>query len=461
MRESFRERREHLHRGMRMPGLTTMFMMLVILGLIFFQLRNPANWRMFGGGDDDAKQVASEPAAVRTAATNPNSANESDKSSAATSEPSGPTDENPEEMKTILPLLTLITDGSTEPLKFDQPAYFQILSWVDHQSAKKLQKRADRPVLYDSFVKQPDSVRLQIVDVKLSVRQIVPVMGKPKDGKPQPLRTRDGKEVYEVRGVSLESGSNFYFGAVTELPPGTKIGTLINEDARLVGYFFKVQGYISQQQQLDFEASRTKKVVPLKAPLIIGRLIWLSPQETVTASNKTPVWVLATVGGVAIILTVGWVVWSSRRKRPSLVPRITTTSPIDPEAPSLDGWLDEAQSGGAQSGGVQSGRFSVEPIPETAIYSEGPAFDLSGFGDRFGGNILGGTGDSKFGESKFDESNFGGRAKNGYNSNEGKQFKNGSSGSASNGTGSNDSGPNGTGSDGHEPEARENDNPNN
>jgi hypothetical protein len=418
MRESFRERRDHLHRGIRTPGLMTMLMMLVILGLLFVQLRNPNNWRLFTGGGDDDKQVSSEQAASRTTATNADSAAQSAKGGAAKAEPSGPTDEDPEEMKKILPLLSLITDGSTETQKFDQPAYFQLLSWVDHQSAETLRKRADRPVLYDTFVKAPDTVRLQIVDLKLSIRQIEPVMGKPKDGKPQPLRTRDGKEVFMVHGVNQESGSNFYFGAVTDLPPGTKTGTSINEDARLVGYFFKVQGYISVQQQLDFEASRTKKIVPLKAPLIVGKLMWLAPQETATASNNTPVWVLATVGGVGIILTVGWVVWSSRRKRPSPVPRVSTTSPIDPDAPAVDSWLDQAQSG----------RFSFDPIPEPAAHTDGPALDL-GFGDRFAGNIFGDNGESKFG----------GRAINGHGPNEGNHYNNGSTE--------------------HEPEVRENDNP--
>ena len=108
----------------------------------------------------------------------------------------------------MLPLLPLIADGSTEAEKLEQPVYFQLLSWADHQSASAMRKRANRPALYNTLVKSPETVRLQILDIKLAVRQIVPVMGRPKDGKPQPLLTRDGKEIYEVRGVCQESGSN-------------------------------------------------------------------------------------------------------------------------------------------------------------------------------------------------------------------------------------------------------------
>ncbi len=429
MRESFRERREHLHRGLRTPGLTTMLLMLAILGLIFVQLRNANNWRMFGAGDDD-KQVPSQPTAARTTATGPASTANPAKARTTNSEPNGPTDLDSEEMKQIQPLLSIVTDGSTESQKFDQPAYFQILSWVDHQSTEALRKRATRAFFYDTLIKSPDTMRLQIVDVKLAVRQVVPVMGKPKDGKPQPLLTRDGKEIYEVRGVSPESGSNLYFGMVTDLPPGTQIGTLINEDARLIGYFFKVQGYISQQQQFDFEETR-RKVVPLKAPLIIGRLVWLTPPGTTTAADNTPVWVLASAGGIGIILIVGWVIWSSRRKRPSPMPWTTTTSLLDPDAPEVDSWLDQAQSG----------RFSLDPIPETAAHFDRFAGDLGGLsfglGDRFPSNILGDR--NIFGDNG--ESTMGDRSKNGNSSNEGNHYKNGASG--------------------HEPEVRENDNPNN
>ena len=133
------------------------------------------------------------------------------------------------------------------------PAYFQILSWVDHQSTALLRKRAKRDVLYSDFRKTPDSMRLQIVELKLNVRQIVRLHQAPKNGITEPMTTREGQPLYEVRGFTQEGGSNLYIGIVTDLPEGMPIGTSINEDAKLVGYFFKLQGYISQQQQLDAE----------------------------------------------------------------------------------------------------------------------------------------------------------------------------------------------------------------
>ena len=409
--------------------------MLAILGLVFVQLRNPDNWRMFGGGDGD-NPLAPQPASARTTALSPDPAAQPPKGGTPATLPptggtaaaaaSGPTDLDPEEMEDIKPSLSVVYDGSLETKPAEQPAYFRILDWVDHQSLDTLRKRAKRDFFYDNLVHSPESMRLQIVEVKLNVLQIVEVMGLPdKAGRPQPLLTNEGSKIYEVRGVSQESGSNLYFGMVTDIPPGTPVGPAIsNFDARLVGYFFKVQGYITKTQQLDFEASRTKKIVPLKAPLIVGRLIPLAGPP-VTAANNTPVWVLASVGGVAIILVLGWVSWSARRKRPLPMPRVTTTILRDPDAPDVDDWLDQAQSG----------RFDLDSAARTDLYSEELARN-HGFGNRFAGNIFGGNG-----ESKFDESQFGGRAKNGHSSNEGNHFNNGASG--------------------HEPEVRENDNPTN
>ena len=131
-------------------------------------------------------------------------------------------------------------------------------------------------MVYSDFRKTPDTMRLQIVELKLSVRQIVALHRPPKNGIGSRSLRREGKPIYEVRGFTQEGGSNLYFGIVTDLPEGMPIGTSINENAKLVGYFFRLQGYISQQQQLEAERTR-KKPITLKAPVIIGRLIWIAP----------------------------------------------------------------------------------------------------------------------------------------------------------------------------------------
>ena len=302
--------------------------------------------------------------------------------------PTGPTDLDQSEQDDIKPAVSIITDGAVEMSNLDMPAYYRILTWVDHQSTALLRKRAKKDVRYSDFRKTPESMRLQLVELKLNVRQIVALTNPPKNGIDQPMTTDDGHPLYEVRGFTQEGGSNLYFGIVTDLPAGMPLGTSVNEDAKLVGYFFKLQGYISLQQQLEAERTR-KKPTPLKAPVIIGRLIWtVSPAA---AEVKTPFWVLATIGSVAMLLVVGGVLFgmlmSGRRRLPAIVPG---PSP-DPEAPSVDNWLDQAQSG----------RLTLLPVPESSARYDGASLDNAApdrsFGNRFSGNIFGGNGESNNG----------------------------------------------------------------
>ncbi len=138
--------------------------------------------------------------------------------------------------------ISFVKDGTLEMSKVEMPAYFRILSWVDHQSTELLRKRAQKDVLYSDFRRTPDSMRLQIVELNLNVRQIIRYTDRPKNGIRKPMTTHEGNPIYEVRGFTREGGSNLYFGIVTDLPEGMPIGTLVNEDAKLVGYFFKLQG---------------------------------------------------------------------------------------------------------------------------------------------------------------------------------------------------------------------------
>ena len=166
------------------------------------------------------------------------------------------------------------------------------------------------------------------------------------------------------------------------------IGTAVNEDVKLVGYFFKLQGYHSQQQEMDKNRTGKEQAV-LRAPVIIGRAVWIvSP---LTPEYNTPVWVLATLAGVAVVVVVGWVLLAARRSVRHYVRSVVPGGSLDPEPPEVDSWLDQAQSG----------RLTLEPVPETTACSEGAALD--GFGVRRSGNILWGN----------DESSNGHRASNG------------------------------------------------
>ena len=444
MRESWKVRRKQLYTGMSlpMPRLLTMALMLAIMALIFVRLRDPNTWRFFAQDNGDDIQVVADsektsvkkplntppaapassakkapatekeqqaltpnpsptsgrgevpasppgqPAPAAGPAAPPAGENPPSKdSSAAAAEltPTGPTDLDRFEQENMQNALLAVRDGTQEMSNRDMPAYFQILSWVDHQSTALLRKRAKRDVLYSDFRKTPDSMRLQIVELKLNVRQIIRLTKPPEDGITEPMTTREGSPLYEIRGFTQEGGTNLYIGIVTDLPAGMPIGTSINEDARLVGYFFKLQGYISQQQQLEAERTR-KKPVTLKAPIIMGRLIWLASPGGAAEEQKTPFWLLVTIGSVAIAVVVGWVLLAKRKPHPRTLSEIVPNISSDSEGPTVDNWLDQAQSG----------RLTLEALPETTARFDGAARG-DGFGDRLSGNIFGENGESNNG----------------------------------------------------------------
>ncbi len=411
MHQTLKERRKQLHRGMPTSRLLTMVLMLAIMALIFVRLRDPSTWRWFARDNDDDNPVVAEnekaadagrtsglpapqegmthqpkansgktpvvapqPSAPAAAPAAPAAGKTPPKndSSAPSSEwtPTGPTDLDPMEQEDIQQVILAIRDGDREMSKRDMPAYFQILNWVDHQSTALLRKRAKKDVLYSQFRETPDSMRLQIVELKLHVMQIVSYTEPPKDGITKPTTTDEGHPIYEVRGFTQEGRPNLYIGIVTDLPKGMPIGTSLNEDARLVGYFFKLQGYFSQQQQLDFERTG-RRPVTFKAPLIIGRLVWNAP-GLAAADEKPPFWLLATIGSVGVAVIVGWVLLAARRPRRSSLPAQVPRAGFDPETPHVDNWLDQAQSG----------RLSLEPLPEATAPGDGAALE------RFSGNIL-------------------------------------------------------------------------
>ncbi len=387
MRQTLKERRKQLHRGMPMPRLLTMVLMMAIMALIFVRLRDPATWRWFSRDTDDLVQVAagSEPAGTNPAKTQP----AAPASSAAPAEtpadltPTGSTDLDPMEWDDMKTNVSLIEVGSLEMNKLEMPAYFRVLNWVDHQPTALLRKRAHKDVVFNDFRKTPNSMRLQIVELKLNVRQILRAFGPPENGKEMPITTPEGKQIYQVCGFTQEGGSNMYYGIVTDLPKGMPIGTLVNEDAKLVGYFFKLQGYISQAQQLEAERTRKNPII-YKAPVIIGRLIWIvSPT---VAEDDPPVWLFWGIGGIAVLAIVGWVLLSVRRSRRHAIPAIVSSPHLETEAFPVDSWLDEAQSG----------RLASETGWETTGRSDKTALD-GGFGGRLSGNIFWENGESKNG----------------------------------------------------------------
>ncbi len=113
--------------------------------------------------------------------------------------------------------------------------------------------------------------------------------------------------LYEVWGWTEESRSWPYVGVVLDLPKGMPIGANVYEQVTLVGYFFKMQGYL--------EAGAKPRAAPLQAPLFVGRLIW-RPAAKPQARSSDWSWGLFLLAGFVVFLIIRWglLLWGGRRR---------------------------------------------------------------------------------------------------------------------------------------------------
>jgi hypothetical protein len=180
-------------------------------------------------------------------------------------------------------------------------------------------------------------MRFRIVELDLNVRQIIRCERK----------GPEGVELYEVCGFTDESGPRLYMGVVQDLPKGMPIGPDVQERARLVGYFFKVNSYYSHLAKPGAK--------PEFAPVILGRLVW--EPSLLAGDNRDPIppWLwLAGALGVTALAFGGVMIAVFRGGRRPARARFLSSLP-DPDAPSVDQWLDRAQSEGVDSGNNFSG----------------------------------------------------------------------------------------------------------
>ena len=320
MRRPYEDNRSRLFGKPQAPRMMTMLLMLAVVGMLFYRMRDPDTWRWLAPGEEAESEVAEKL---------PGSATPPGTDSAAVPPkivPTGPTDEDPDEADEIREARQAIEDGSLHTRPEEMVAYNQVLNWVKNQPLGLLRERARKDVIYDQFIADPEAMRFKIVQLDLIVRQIIKCE----------VKTTGGADLYEIRGFTSEAGQMLYFGMVQDLPEGMPLGTQIREQAKLIGYFFKVQGYYSQISKPNAR--------PLRAPVIIGRLVWRP--SLVVKQEPTPAWVwVALTIGVVVIGGVGtsMSILFGRRNRPVVLHRPGRN--FDPDAPSVDQWLDQAQSG--------------------------------------------------------------------------------------------------------------------
>jgi hypothetical protein len=198
----------------------------------------------------------------------------------------------------IKELLSVVTDGGEKMAVREMPAYFHLLKLARETSPEVLKEQARVNPKFNDFYQYADKHRGEVVQVELNVRRVDRILIDEEN-------VAEVKEVYELWGWTEEAKAWLYVGIVPELPQGMKVGTL-EERVTLVGYFFKLQGYQPGDAKINAR--------PLRAPAIIGRVIWKPPAPPAATE---PWWMWLVLGGLSALI-VGFLairILGSRRGR--------------------------------------------------------------------------------------------------------------------------------------------------
>ncbi len=198
-------------------------------------------------------------------------------------------------------------------------AYKRLVKWVRNQPWEALEKRAKKNPIFDEFNANPAKHRFQLFELDLDVR-LVRNLDKVKD-LDQPLS--------EVWGVTAESRDHLYDAVVVDLPAAMPTGDVF-EKAKVVGYFFKLQGYEPGNARPNAK--------PLLAPLFIGRIQW-QPAAVPAVQASDWKWGL---GAVAVIVVVALALGFATMRGNGI--RSGSSLKHSPNTPALEEWLEGQSS---------------------------------------------------------------------------------------------------------------------
>jgi hypothetical protein len=243
----------------------------------------------------------------------------------ATDVPLGPTDEDESEAAEAREEFQAVADGTLAVQLRDMFALRRVVQWVINQPASLMEKRAKAGVTFNDLMLSPEEYRGTLLALDLRAR-LIRKFDDPK---------RFDVPLYEIWGSTRDSGAWLYDVMVIDPPSELREAAKVNVDLRVVGYFFKLQGY---------QPAKAKPGArPERAPLLIGRVVWSAPMPAETPSTDWP-WAGLLLGIFAAILAVrlGFFVFRRRGKARGIV----TTSPR-PGTTSIEEWFDHAAAGDA------------------------------------------------------------------------------------------------------------------
>lgn len=213
--------RNYVSRMYSGPRLTTMVLLLGVVGLMMYNAGDPSNWKWL-------EDLAPEPAAA-TAQSLPPAEKKKGPSTRydATSKDYDPTtvkiddptnanfhwDEDPDEKDELAKEFQVVTDGSTEIQPEEMFGYSRLLRWVNTRAYQDLLKSSHAVWTFNDLQQTPKEHRGKLLKLPLTVVRILPY------DFTDPT-TKEQRRIYEVWGWSAKSSSWLYVAIVPELPQG-------------------------------------------------------------------------------------------------------------------------------------------------------------------------------------------------------------------------------------------------
>jgi hypothetical protein len=283
---------------------------LIVLGLVYQRVKNPAFWTWMTNESRAQDQVSTAESSKPSAA--PASEKTPAKNEQAEVIIPGPNETDPDELAAFRSHLKVIQDR--EPLQpHEMPAYWQLMRWSRTRPFSELEKLARRDVPYSHLWDEPGLYRGQPIRLKLHVRRVLTY-----DAPANPLGL---STVYEAWGWTDDSRSFPFVVVFPEKPAGVPLGTDVDADIVFVGYFVKWMSY---------RAFDTKK----NSPLLVGRV---KPAQRAVGGATGNEWESAFLVLVAVVLVLGGLGWFGLRTWNSPRTRGAAMTATSEQLP--DNWL--------------------------------------------------------------------------------------------------------------------------
>lgn len=203
-----------------------------------------------------------------------------------------------------------IEDNTVGVRQSEADTFYRILERARTTPVKELESRAEQDALFVNLMTSPEKSRGRLVTIFGEMRKLREIT---------PPKNRPGlTKFYEAWICTAESGENPYRVVCSEIPRTIKPQESCRIDVKVTGYFFKREGYQTQDGRLH-----------LAPTVLAGRLfLSVSPYAPPPVEDMVPwmVGVISVIGLAMVATVIGYAVGDARVRRRRMTPQIDPVS---------------------------------------------------------------------------------------------------------------------------------------